>query len=344
MKKCTLISLFLVLIFLLGSCDTQLRDDYQDGDWFYLENEMAIMPVWVTGNKASNVFIIYLHGGPGSSAIAEMSMSSGLKKMRQEYAVVYWDQRGSGISQGNAKPDSFTVNQCVEDLQKLVWLIRYKYNNPYLFLMGHSWGGTLGTVYLLDTKNQQYFSGWIEIDGVNDWENHSKLSAEWVKNKAKEKIAAGENAGHWQKEIEWYDSIPFFDNDFDVSDRHRKNLNDLKGVYYNGSPDINYLSYALNTPLGISFLTNNYNIEKNFALPTSNLHPEMRNITIPVMILWGRQDGIVPVEMAQSAFDYIGTDRNDKYLYLFENSAHTPQIEEPELFCEKVKTFVDKYR
>jgi pimeloyl-ACP methyl ester carboxylesterase len=343
MRKCAILNCIFVLIFILNSCDNQLRDDYQEGDWFYLENAGAVMPVWVTGNKASNVFIIFLHGGPGSSAIGEMPMS-GLKNLRQDYAIVYWDQRGSGISQGNAKPDSLTVDQCVEDLEKLVHLIRYKYNNPYLFLMGHSWGGTLGTVYLLDSKNQHYFSGWIEIDGGNDWENHAKLSAEWVKGMAREKIAVGENADHWKKEIEWYDNIHFFDNDFDISDRHRKNLNDLKGVYYKGSPDINYLSYVINTPLTISFLTNNYNVEKNFTLPTSNLHTQMCNITIPTMILWGRHDGIFPVEMAQSAFDYIGTDRNDKYLYIFENSAHFPQIEEPELFCEKVKIFVDKYR
>jgi hypothetical protein len=70
--------------------------------------------------------------------------------------------------------------------------------------MGNSWGGTLGTVYLLDSANQEYISGWIDIDGEHDWENSINLSAAWAQDKAREKIAKKENAGRWEKEIEWY--------------------------------------------------------------------------------------------------------------------------------------------
>ena len=125
MKKHLILSI--IFVFLLGSCDDQLLSkDYQGGDWFYLESKGAIMPVWVTGNKSSKVFVLYLHGGPGGSAIGSVYMA-GLRKMKSDYAIVYWDQRGSGESKGNAKPESFTLEQCVEDLWKLVHILRYKY-------------------------------------------------------------------------------------------------------------------------------------------------------------------------------------------------------------------------
>jgi pimeloyl-ACP methyl ester carboxylesterase len=332
-----------VLVFMLGSCDDQmLSSDYQGGDWFYLESEGAIMPVWVTGNKSSNIFILYLHGGPGQSAMGEKPMS-GVPRLEQDYAIVYWDQRGSGISQGNAKPESLTIEQCLEDLWKLVHLIRNKYNNPSLFLMGNSWGGTLGTAYLLDSTNQQYISGWIDIDGDHDWESSIKLSADWVKNAALEKIANEENVGHWENELEWYNNAtPSWDSGF--VERHYDNLYDLNGITYSFSLTINYLDY-LNTPMTFSYPMNNDYIDKNFILPTTlNMHPEMHKILVPALILWGRHDGILPVELGQTAFDSFGTNANDKYLYVFENSAHTPHIEEQDLFIEKVRVFIEKYK
>jgi pimeloyl-ACP methyl ester carboxylesterase len=87
---------------------------------------------------------------------------------------------------------------------------------------------------------------------------------------------------------------------------------------------------------------NNDYIDKNFSLPrTLNMHPEMHKILVPVLLVWGRHDGILPVEMAQTAFDSLGA--NDKDLYIFENSAHTPHIEEQDMFVEKVKAFIEKH-
>ena len=72
-----------------------------------------------------------------------------------------------------------------------------------------------------------------------------------------------------------------------------------------------------------------------------NLVPQMHNIKIPSLILWGRHDGILPVELAYEAYNEISS--TNKYLYIFENSAHNVPIEEPGLFIERVRTFVKKY-
>jgi proline iminopeptidase len=68
----------------------------------------------------------------------------------------------------------------------------------------------------------------------------------------------------------------------------------------------------------------------------------MNNFKIPSLILWGRHDGVFPVALSHEAYDNIGSD--NKYIHIFENSAHNPNLEEPELFVESVKIFVDKYK
>ena len=40
-------------------------------DYFWVERNNAVMPVWVRGNIDSGVFIIHNHGGPGSSGTLE---------------------------------------------------------------------------------------------------------------------------------------------------------------------------------------------------------------------------------------------------------------------------------
>jgi pimeloyl-ACP methyl ester carboxylesterase len=161
--------------------------------------------------------------------------------------------------------------------------------------------------------------------------------------KWRRRLAAGENTGRWEDELAWYAAAaPSWDSGF--VERHYENLYDLNGITYNFSLTINYLDY-LNTPMTFSYPMNYSYSDKNFNLPsTLDLRPEMSNITLPVLILWGRHDGILPVKMAQDAHRSFGTPPNDKYLHIFKNSAHTPHIEEQDAFAEKVRAFVEQYK
>lgn len=341
MKKIKFIAIILIAVFLLVTCDDQfLHNEYKGGDWFYLENNGALMPVWVRGNKASNTFVIFVHGGPGGTSL-DAAIMPAFKQLHNEYAFVYYDQRGSGSSQGNANPGSLTVEQFVNDLQKLVYLIRYKYNNPVIFLMGHSWGGGLGTAYLLDSKNQQHIAGWIEINGAHNLRAGMSLSIEWVKNKANEKVNTGSDVNYWQNEINWYNNFtqPYTYNNF--LERHAENVWKLNGYYYDPSNEPTIPIWTSPIPLFSHFILY---VTKNFNVYDLDLTSEMYKITVPSLILWGRHDGILPVELAQNAYDYLGTDENDKHIHIFEYSGHTPFLEEEEIFIAKVKEFIQQYR
>jgi pimeloyl-ACP methyl ester carboxylesterase len=336
--------LFIAILAFFISCDDMFLDkEYKGGDWFYIENDGAIMPVWVRGNLSSKTFIVFLHGGPGNTSMT-YAASSTHKKLQNDYVLVYYDQRGSGMAQGNPKLETFTVEQFVEDLDKVIAVINHKYNCQSIFLMGKSWGGCFGTAYLLEKTCQNKIKGWIEEDGAHNFKLGMFLSREWVKGKAKEKINNGDNAGYWQKEINWYNSEPNI-SETDNLMRHGNNLNNLNGIYLNPDNDPgNSFSFASPVPIFYQ-LTALYMINNNrFDMKNIDYSPQMNKITIPSMILWGRHDGTLPVDLAQNAYDSIGTAQADKYIHIFENSAHCPSFEEPELWLSKMKVFVEKYK
>ncbi|HSR34632.1 MAG TPA: hypothetical protein VLY63_29020, partial [Anaerolineae bacterium] len=102
-----LFSLFILLTIVLGSTVIKIWPE----DYFWVERNNARMPVWVRGNTASSTFIVFNHGGPGSTGTAEsifevnpgngkLGHASPVQALESDYAVVYWDQRHSGMSRG----------------------------------------------------------------------------------------------------------------------------------------------------------------------------------------------------------------------------------------------------
>ena len=176
--------MILIVLISFSSCQKLLLEpDYHEGDFFYLENNKALMPVWVKGNQESGIFVIFLHGGPGLTSNTYANSTS-YKKLQESYAFVFWDQRTSGMAQGNPPKESLTLDQYVEDAEKLIMLIKSKYGVEKVFLIGKSWGGALGTAYLIKQQNQDNIYGWVEIDGAHNLKDGVSLAQEWVKNKA----------------------------------------------------------------------------------------------------------------------------------------------------------------
>ena len=94
------------------------------------------------GNKDS-AMIVFLHGGPGG----DYRNALNVKKLADDgYYVIFYDQRGSGLSQRHPK-DSYTGNTLTDDLKAIIH--HYKTStNQKVFLFGHSWGAILAGAYI----------------------------------------------------------------------------------------------------------------------------------------------------------------------------------------------------
>lgn len=85
--------------------------------------------------------IIVVHGGPGADYRALLS----LQDLADEYYVVFYDQRGSGLSPRVDDPTSLTFDLYLDDLDAFV--DQYGAGEPVI-LIGHSFGGMMLAPYL----------------------------------------------------------------------------------------------------------------------------------------------------------------------------------------------------
>jgi len=337
--------ILIILLFILLTC----RDDtFYSGDFFYLVNTGAQMPVSVRGKISSGVFILFIHGGPGGTALQKIGLPA-FNELEKSYATVFWDQRSSGSSQGNSPDNLLNLNQFVEDLDKLVDLIQYKYNKPKIFLMGHSWGGCLGTAYLTDNIRQSKIRGWIEIDGAHDNPKGDSLSLSWIRDYAGTQIAQHIDNDFWNYALAWYAKNSNFTSD---QLEHYAFLEKAHGYIHDPTikrdpqkfPEYSF-DYVFASPADVPASLTNYNhVIKKFIISNIDLTPVMKNITLPSLIVWGKNDGIIPYPMAQQAFDALGTPDLRKSILTLPNSAHFGYYEEPQLFSAGVTSFIETYK
>jgi proline iminopeptidase len=317
-----------------------LFDHCTDDDFLFLRSDGADMPIHIEGNRNSGVFILYLHGGPGNGTYVWEKFFPGIEK---DFAMVFWDQRAAGEAQGNAKPGSLTIQKFIDDTHKVVTLINNLYNNPEIFIMGHSWGGLLGTAYLI--QHREGIKGWIEVDGAHNKILGAQLSKQWVMDYAQEQIDAGNDVQYWQAALDWYNSYTGL---LTYSSKHYTEYLDKAHAFFYKSE---YQFYTINDyffgrPNGLDLLLNEKYSEKNMEdeIVITDLTPQMYKIQIPALLCWGRHDGTIPYQMAEDAFNALGTPVSEKSIVFFEESAHSPMIEETELFNNTVINFINEYR
>jgi pimeloyl-ACP methyl ester carboxylesterase len=65
--------------------------------------------------------------------------------LEQDYTVVWWEQRGAGMSfSSNIPSETMTINQMIEDTVAVADYLRKRFGQDRIILLGHSWGSFLG--------------------------------------------------------------------------------------------------------------------------------------------------------------------------------------------------------
>lgn len=124
--------------------------------------------------------VIVLHGGPGGDYRSLLS----LKPLSDDYQVVFYDQRGSGLSP-RVPDEQLTLEQYVADLHSIVTTV-----SPHrpVRLVGHSWGAMLAAAYLdryPDTVSHAALAepAWLTAEQGNQWYeqiNHGQPPLSWA--------------------------------------------------------------------------------------------------------------------------------------------------------------------
>ena len=317
--------------------------------------------VRVRGNSEKPL-IINLHGGPGGySGIDIKLMGPGLE---DNFLIAYLDQRGCGKSLRCTDTSKLTVNQYIEDLDIVVDSLRIRYNKDKVNLIGTSWGGMYGFLYML--SYQENINSFACIDGkVNSsYQNHSLIDYE-IK-KAAELLQT------------------------DISDSKRNELkfiisklkNIKKSNFKHFHTDVNWMKHEVPPKLGFNayFVDTSKIISFKDVMQDSALMslmkysakeyaeigdkaeivntafrntPSYNNITIedelvkintPTLVVQGNQDYVVGIKHAELIYNALTSlPPEKKELKIIPETGHCPAIETPEELAVILNTFFRKH-
>ncbi len=97
--------------------------------------------MFIKGKDANNPVLLYLHGGMPDYFLTQ-KYATGLEDY---FTVVWWEQRGSGLSySADIPPETMTLEQMISDTKELTNYLRNRFGQEKIYLMGHSGGSFIG--------------------------------------------------------------------------------------------------------------------------------------------------------------------------------------------------------
>jgi pimeloyl-ACP methyl ester carboxylesterase len=101
---------------------------------------------WITirGKDINKPVLLYLGiGGPGAGGFPASALT--LAPLEEHFVVVNWDQPGTGKSYHATPISTLTVERFVSDAHELTQLLRARFHQDKIYVLGLSWGTILGT-------------------------------------------------------------------------------------------------------------------------------------------------------------------------------------------------------
>ncbi len=340
---------FAFLFFVLTSCQKEkITIGTNVSETFYLDNNGASMRLLVEGNTSSHTFLLFVHGGPGSSSYF-YNTDYISQNVENKYAVVYWDQRNAGGSQGNSNGDQLNLPQMTEDLKKVIQLIKYRYGqNSNIFILGHSFGGLLTASFMTTGDYQSMVKGWILADGSHNYPLNDTLTRQMLLTVGQQQIALNKNVSGWKTIVDYCnshtgnftfeeslqltayaeDAETFFDK---VKEINLATLIDYDPVQY-GWP-VTSILFNLSYSSNASF---------NRDLAITKFSSKLGVVTTPTLLLYGKYDFVCPGGLEEDVFNRINT--LDKKIAVSHISGHNIMLQDESFFCKEVNAFIESHR
>ncbi|MDH5618241.1 MAG: alpha/beta hydrolase [Gammaproteobacteria bacterium] len=283
--------------------------------------ELGGVPQWVLirGHDARKPVLLFLHGGPGMPAM--FLAHDFQREMEQDFVMVHWDRRGAGKSFAAAAAGELSVSQTLADTLELTRILKRRFDQERIFLVGHSWGSYLGLLAAREQPSDFHaFIGTGQLAGSQD-EVRTSRQAFAIRKEG----TAGE------------------------SDLTEDDLFRLGGELYGETSfwpiigtGIFAPEYTFSDALNIGPGASSVGQRMQYDLSPRPHEGEVASLEIPVFFLLGRHDFNTPSELAAAYLKRI--DSPMKAVLWFEHSAHFPFWEEPVRFHEALRWIDEQVR
>lgn len=252
--------------------------------------------------------LIAHHGAPGLGSLAEPRASFGL--LSDTHRVLVFDARGSGQSEGNGP---FTHEQWAADVEGL----RQWAGAERFVMAGGSYGGFISLEYAIRHPERLLAVVLRDTSANNANEDMARknalASARVQLDMARfERIMDGRVHDDEDLRACWAEILPLYNHVYDPA-----------AVQH--TVDATTYRYA----------THNWAFTEN--MPRYDITAELHRISCPTLVTVGRDDWITPVACSELIASLIP----HAQLTVFEESGHSPQVEQAEDFQRVVRAFLD---
>jgi proline iminopeptidase len=273
--------------------------------------------------------IIFLHGGPGSHSV-NFELTTAARLADKGFFVIVYDRRGEGRSK--AKDAAYTFERSFEDINA----IRDAYHLGKVNLIGHSFGGVLGSLYTRkypDNVNALILAA-APLQTQESLKNIIKRSRALYE---AQNDTANLNALATIQKMDttslFYISACFrhaMQNGF-YKARHPAEA--AKGLYAVIKADtVHQPSQSLSVQAAMGFCS-----KEHFAsIDIRSCLRDLVNGGMRVFGVYGKDDGLYPPDIADELTSIVGPG----HVVYYDNCSHNVFIDQQELFLEVVSSWL----
>ena len=292
----------------------------------------AMLHFRVRGTDKSNPYLVILHGGPGFSSHMFYAWGPSLEK---SVNVVYLDQRGCGesarLSVANImdpKPSEikdYTFSTLVSDIEG----VRQSLKVDKWYVLGHSYGGMLGLEYV--AAHPDHVQGFIDMDGLV---SVPQMQTAILDNAAKKFATATPKDDADLAAAKQLQALPP-DNPARMFGAFGLAMGPA-GLYFAGNQAAEFTAFygqigqalkpypippvalmPANEP-AVALIANDHFLTRDDT-------PLLSEMTVPTLIINGKEDGVITPQSAEAAHAAI----KNSQLIEFDNCGHFPFFEQP---------------
>lgn len=288
----------------------------------------------IRGADPANPVLLLMQQGPGLPMINEVRYFDQRLGLEQFFTVVYWDQRGTGLSARSLhnRQDwlDISVTTMVDDAIEVLEMLRDRFERPAL-IAGFSFGATFAAYAAV--KRPDLVAALIAVGMDIDMPAAERHTYQFALTTARQRdnvraIHQLESIGppphltskQFRTRAKWGTNFGGVTRGATFSSLFRSLVSSVVR-----SPDYS-TGDLIRTLRGLTG-------SQAALLPQlsgTDLVHTVPSLDVPLIMVQGRLDQVAPAAAAQRLFDSVTAPT--KQLIWFEDSAHTPQLDEPDTF------------
>jgi pimeloyl-ACP methyl ester carboxylesterase len=288
--------------------------------------------MFVRGRDVTNPVLLVVHGGPG---MPDYFLTRDYPiDIEDLVTVVWWDQRGTALSyRPGIPPETMTVEQFIDDTLTVTDHLRERFGQDRIYLLGHSWGSLIGIRAV--ARSPERFAAYIGMGQITDQLRSEQLAYDHM-------LAEYRRRGDTRM-VRDLEAVPVT-LEGGPPPRYVRMLRDtamhrlgvgtthemdsvITGIFLSS---LRFPGYTVREKWdlwrGRSF-SRSFGLWEDEVL-RADIPRQVPRLEVPTYFFAGAHDYTCVTSLVEDYFDVL--DAPAKGFYLFENSAHSPSLEEPQ--------------